>query len=515
MPRPQSARWQPSKPSWQLGETGWYKTADDSVRVGWKRQNDIMPSPPTNKMPFARHVRQSAEDTSRVLQKNAHDSGYVHSAEDISAILSEQAALEARNAALVQRCDDLETVIRRLWQRGGAGAPSPKKLRDIANAASEAARRERHEAEEARQNAANNLRDALRAKSDAFVSSLFLETANATIEDEKSKMSELNAMGAGELSRRCTGLQQCLEQERMRVQLLTEDLAEASSNKEKALDKVMDQMRELKHEYAEEGRARSKQHSELVTELDAAREEIERLRMTGDHERMAWEQEVKRHEGLLNTSREKAANDAVDLQGQLKKAQSELQESRDEKNDLMAQLSEQRDLYRQLAGDSRDKEVMLTKEMARLNKVVERLGGEAAESRSTMVARMEELSIEKDRSTRELTQKVKTLETEHAAKTKELEETIGRLRMTQQKALANTAGMAGRDRQKLYWESMKNANADTMETTGRESLSWRTDKEKNAFQREIDLEHELMMNGLGQLGDSLGFETASGAGPSA
>ena len=92
----------------------------------------------------------------------------------------------------------------------------------------------------------------------------------------------------------------------------------------------MDQMRELKHEYAEEGRARSKQHSELVTELDAAREEIERLRMTGDHERMAWEQEVKRHEGLLNTSREKAANDAVDLQGQLKKAQSELQESRDQ-----------------------------------------------------------------------------------------------------------------------------------------------------------------------------------------
>ena len=182
---------------------------------------------------------------------------------------------------------------------------------------------------------------------------------------------------------------------------------------------------------------------------------------------------------------------------------------------MMAQLSEQRDLYRQLAGDARDKEVMLTKEMARLNKVVERLGGEAAESRSTMVARMEELSIEKDRSTRELTQKVKTLETEHAAKTKELEETIGRLRMTQQKALANTAGMAGRDRQKLYWESMKNANADTMETTGRESLSWRTDKEKNAFQREIDLEHELMMNGLGQLGDSLGFETASGAGPSA
>ena len=48
--------------------------------------------------------------------------GYVHSADEVADILRENTALEGRNAKLLEKVEDLEKVIQRLWQRGRSAA---------------------------------------------------------------------------------------------------------------------------------------------------------------------------------------------------------------------------------------------------------------------------------------------------------------------------------------------------------------------------------------------------------
>ena len=127
----------------------------------------------------------------------------------------------------------------------------------------------------------------------------------------------------------------------------------------------------------------------------------------------------------------------------------------------------------------------MSAELARLNAVVERLGGEAAESRSVMLGRIEALTEERERTVGELQKKLEHAEREKVESKHQLSTATQKMRNLSLKALASGSAKPGRDRQQLYWESMKNSNARP------DALSWRTDKDDSNMSRQVDLDHKL------------------------
>ena len=130
----------------------------------------------------------------------------------------------------------------------------------------------------------------------------------------------------------------------------------------------------------------------------------------------------------------------------------------------------------------------MSAELDRLNAVVERLGGEAAESRSVMLARIEALTEERERTVGDLQKRLTDAERSKAESSHELATATQKMRNLSLKALSAGTVKTGRDRQQLYWESMKNAHARP------DAISWRTDKDESAMSRQIDLEHKLTVD---------------------
>ena len=148
-------------------------------------------------------------------------------------------------------------------------------------------------------------------------------------------------------------------------------------------------------------------------------------------------------------------------------------------------LEESRDNYERLAAHTRATEEAMCKELARLNAVVERLGGEAAESRHEMLARIELLTTEREKTVSELTQRLADTELEMRTDKTRLTESLSKMRWLQQKAMDGGSVKTGRDRQHLYWESLKNS------VTRDNPISWRTDKDDSQLSRVIAQEHKL------------------------
>lgn len=216
---------------------------------------------------------------SRLLQRESSRAAYVPSETEVADVLRDNAALEARNAKLVERIADLERVIQRLWQRGRAAAPSPRGLRALAADAQMEAQRERQEAEEARQHASRSLREAMEARSNAYVTLSHLSEANATIESEKSFIREMHATDAHELTRRMVELQQTLEQERHKCTLLAEDCARAEAQRNADVGRLLAEMQAMRTANAENNKQQRQLQAELSARLDTSLTEAAALQV--------------------------------------------------------------------------------------------------------------------------------------------------------------------------------------------------------------------------------------------
>lgn len=186
-----------------------------------------------------------------------------------------------------------------------------------------------------------------------------------------------------------------------------------------------------------------------------------------------------------------AAGNAVVMNQQVTLLTAQLGTAREETERLKRELDEARDNFRRLSTQARDNESRLEGEAARLNAVVERLGGEAAESRSTMLGRIEALTTERERTVSDLAHKLAVVTADRDKTTKHLREVIDKLRWLQTKALSDGSVAPGRYRSMLYWESLKNAHADSKDESGRDAVSWRSDHDDSGLSRLIALEHQL------------------------
>jgi uncharacterized coiled-coil protein SlyX len=236
---------------------------------------------------------------------------------------------------------------------------------------------------------------------------------------------------------------------------------------------------------------------ELSSSLDASLSEAAALRATSEHEQATLREEVERQQALVVHSREMAAGNAVLMNGQVTTLTAQLNGAMCENERLKRELDEARSNFSVLGTRTRESESRLQVEQQRLNSVVERLGGEAAESRTVMLGRIEALTSEREKTVGNLSRQLAEVTADRDEKTKHLREVIDKLRWLQTKALADGSVPPGRHRSMLYWESLKSSSADVQEESGRDAVSWRTDHDDSGFSRLIALEHRLAADGYG------------------
>ena len=225
----------------------------------------------------------------------------------------ENGKLAERNAKLTERVADLEMSIRRLWQRGGVAAPSPRELRTMMADRQAALVRAEAEAEAARQAASTNLHSALVARSDAFATMSALHAANVTLEDEKSAAREWHTQDAQGLSRVMASLRASLAQEQHKVALLSADLERVEAERSADVGRLLAEEHAAR---ATERRAAASQQQHaagLAASLAAAQAEVVEARAQCEAQGAQLRAEIARHVEMLDRSRELAAGNAVSL----------------------------------------------------------------------------------------------------------------------------------------------------------------------------------------------------------
>ena len=412
--------------------------------------------------------------------------GHVHANSEVLSLLKENSALEGKNQELLKQIEDLERVHRRLWERGRHPAsPASKDLRTMALDTAKQLEHERQTAKVHRLEASENLREALQARSDAFVALSQLHEANQALEYEKSALKEWHVNGASDMSRKMSELQAHLSQEQERCAMLTRDLEHLDAIRSADVGNLLGEIEGVRREASLQLERQQEQCNAVRRDLDAAREELAELSSTSAQEQAALREEVRRQEAAVAEARDAAAGSQVVMNAQLSRLAHDLSERARENERLRVQLDESRENYSRLAQRSRETEERLTHEMHRLNAVVERLGGEKAEDRKVMVERLETLTREKQETVTELTSRMAKMEREKDEEIRLLKTEIERMRRLQKKVFDGGGVKPGRDRMHLYWESLKNANARE------NALSWRTEADDSPLSKQIALEHEL------------------------
>lgn len=402
----------------------------------------------------------------------------------VSSLLRENAALEARNRHLSHQVEDLEAVIKRLWAKRGVGAPSSRELREIAAQTQRKAEHERQEADDARRAASQHLRGEMQAKSEAFVSLSALRDANMALEDERSATREWQAADARDLSRRMADLTRRLELEQHKVAILEAAAERAEAQRADDVGRVLAELESVRASTSERVREQREAASAFSHELGAAHETVDGLRREAAWAAAEHAEELRRRDEATERERERTASASVLMGGHVADLASQLAQQQDETARLRRQLTESRDSHARLSASARETEQRLTAETVRLRAVVERLGGEAAESRSALLARIETLTLELLQREQQSAARLAEVEEERHFTERRMGETLSKLRWLQSKALEEGGARPGRYRTMLYWESLKNADAPP------NSMSWRSDLDKDSLSQVASLEHQ-------------------------
>jgi hypothetical protein len=130
--------------------------------------------------------------------------------DEVAALLRENKMLADRTHTLMERVEDYEGIVKRLWRRGWAEAPSPRGLKELMTVHESGAAHDRYEADEAHWLAQRHLREAREAKDVAAIAIAQTQHATATLDMERVEMSAWHAADAAELSRRMLHVSQQL-----------------------------------------------------------------------------------------------------------------------------------------------------------------------------------------------------------------------------------------------------------------------------------------------------------------
>ena len=215
---------------------------------------------------------------------------------DVEKLMNENATLELRVAGMTARVADLEAVIKRLWQRGRMASPSPRDLKVACEKATSDVAHERAMAEDARQAAQRNLRDAMQARSSAFVTMQSLEDANARLESQRQAAGAWHASDAVELSRQMHLLKSQVVHEQAKVAFLQAELERHAAGRNEEVGGLTAQLIAARAAAAEDARWQDSQAAELRRLLEDTRNEAMALGVRSHEELMALRGEVARHE---------------------------------------------------------------------------------------------------------------------------------------------------------------------------------------------------------------------------
>ena len=312
-----------------------------------------------------------------------------------------------------------------------------------------------------------------------------LQATNLALEAEKSVHAEWHAMDASDLSRQMQRLTDELEAERRRSEMFQQDFERSEAMRLDAVDRLHTEIHEMRQAHAQDTKYQIDEVSRLDALLDQQRQERVATEAEVMTEHAALRSEVGRQEALVEHSRELAAGNAVVMRTQISALSNDNNKMKDENERLRRELEEARGNFARLGAHSREREVYLTSELARLNAVVERLGGEKAESRSEMLGRLEAVSGERERTVADLTSRLERSEAEREKMTTQLHDTLGKMRWLQSKALDSGTAKSGKHRNMMYYESLKNPKKTAPH------FSWRTENDGDKLSEQTRLQHQL------------------------
>ena len=473
-------------------------------------------------------------------------------APDVASLLRENQMLEERNRVLTERIEDHEGIVKRLWRRGWAEAPSPRGIKEVTTHAAAVAAQERQEADEARAFAQRILRDSMQAKAEAEANLIEAQSANATLEAERSRMREWHASDASDLSRRMGELSRQLGAEHVKRNLLEADAEHQAVERTREVGHLLAQLEGVRAAAAEQARRHRAEAAELTARWEASWHEAEELRLDSLEARQRAVEEAARQAAALERAREAAAHDAVVHEAQQRTLSDELALTHAENARLRAELDESRHHYDALCRRAHEEQVRAATEHQRMNVLIEKLdasgavhgsahgasngalhapaaptlptpsmaaaatpapaasvaggGGDpdllgvairAAETRKLTIERLERLSFEREQTIEDLRANLALSERLRADENREQQATIDKLRWLQAKAISpDGSAKPGRFRSMMYWENMKSCHARSPRSEREVMLSWRGDDDQTRMSQLVDVEH-LMARAAG------------------
>ena len=402
----------------------------------------------------------SQAETAVSLQTNVTVHGHVHKPEEVLCLLRANASLVAKQQELIAKVDELKHSIQLLWRRGRhAPTHAPSELRRWASDAQQQCAREREQAEDERRAASSSLDEALRARSDAFVAVQSLHEANLELERATSSMDEHHSCRASDMSRCMRDLAEQLQLEQMRRGGLTGELEHLQATRSADVGGLVGKLELLRAQTREELERGKAEIDDLRNDLDEARHQLVAFSSSSGHEHAVLRDAARRQAEAAAQSRQLTADAHLKTRARSERLSEELVHAQAEGRRLRSELDETRESYSNLADRTRATEEHMSKEMVRLNGVVARLGGEKAEDRSVLLARIEALTSERERQVGALVQSMEQSEARRSTESRQLKRELYIMRRLQLKCLDGGAVAPGRRRSILYDEARAEAQS--------------------------------------------------------
>ena len=295
--------------------------------------------------------------------------------DEVAALLRENQLLADRTHTLTERVEDYEGIVKRLWRRGWAEAPSPRGLKELMTVHESGAAHDRYEANEAHWLAQRHLRESREAKNVAAIAIAQAQHATATLDMERVEMSAWHAADAAELSQRMLHVSQQLRAEQVKVAMLEATLEASRQAEGRALElgSLVTKHESLIRKADQQVLQQRDEIAELREREFAWLREIDELRaVTGRlQEQLAEEAEAharqRSHERLEHEQR------AATLDTVRHRVQEDLAISNKEIADLHAELQSVRAQYADLSRRAHEDRVQMGREQLQMKILIEKV----------------------------------------------------------------------------------------------------------------------------------------------
>ena len=295
--------------------------------------------------------------------------------DEVAALLRENQLLADRTHTLTERVEDYEGIVKRLWRRGWAEAPSPRGLKELMTVHESGAAHDRYEANEAHWLAQRHLRESREAKNVAAIAIAQAQHATATLDMERVEMSAWHAADAAELSRRMLHVSQQLRAEQVKVAMLEAALEASRQAEGRALELgslvtkhetlIRNADQQVLHQRDEIAELREREFAWL-REIDELRAVTGRLQ-----EQLAEEAEAHARQRSYRLEHEQTA---ATLERTVRhRVQEDLAISNKEIADLQAELQSVRAQYADLSRRAHEDRVQMGREQLQMKILIEKV----------------------------------------------------------------------------------------------------------------------------------------------